>query len=353
MYARAQGNHSKWTVSDYQHKGYGKHISGSITEQQLLLLALYILLLTLITTILIKMAPKLYQGIASQTHRGNQYYSFFWAAVLVASIYNTLVLIYQIIALIKFKLLYFIIVWVLLFLDLLIATCIPKSSAFPIPRGLNMISYALCCTYGCSHNFRSKFLQTLAVGNILLFVQYFTISALPSILWVFVLPIRTLSVAALLYATLFCATALIALLIKNIHLLKKTNSWKQRCGIFLPLISLVLFMATMILSSFLYIKFIVTGIEVNSIGGFIVSFVPSAALTVIGWFITTRGQLLDKLFSTEDTTESAMDNETDTTTENTAETTGDVLFQMEEDNNNGPHQMEEDNNNGPQTETQM
>ena len=332
MYASAQGVQSDWTVLDYQHKGYSNGDNDIILKAApFLLIAVDFFLLILVTTILIKVAPKLYQGIASQTHRGNQYYSFFWAAVLVASVYNILILSFEITGVVMLDDLYtlcddgdfcsaplgferhydftvrvargitiykFISIWILLIFDLLIAACIPKSPVFPIPRGLNIISYILCCTFGCVQNTRSKFIQTLAIWSLCVFVHLLTVGALASIVWVFVLPLRILSVAALLYATLFSTTAFIALLIKNLRLLSNASSWHRRCSILQPMIILVPFMAIMFIISIFCIRFIALGIEPNSIGGYAVSFIPSAILTVLGWFVI-KGKVFDRLFSAE------------------------------------------------------
>ena len=48
----------------------------------------------------------------------------------------------------------------------------------------------------------------------------------------------------------------------------------------------IIFLAIMILSSYVYIKFITSGIATNQVGGFIASFLPFLMLTIIGWFVT-------------------------------------------------------------------
>ena len=42
----------------------------------------------LTTIALVKAAPKLYQKVASNVEKGNQWYSFFWAASFMASLCN-------------------------------------------------------------------------------------------------------------------------------------------------------------------------------------------------------------------------------------------------------------------------
>ena len=66
----------------------------------------------------------------------------------------------------------------------------------------------------------------------------------------------------------------------------------------LPILMVALFLAIMIISSYLYIKLITSGVEPNQIGGFIVTFLPSAILTIIGWFVT-KGKFIKQMFPQE------------------------------------------------------
>ena len=65
----------------------------------------------------------------------------------------------------------------------------------------------------------------------------------------------------------------------------------------LPILMVALFLAIMVISCYLYIKLIATGVESNQIG-FIISFLPSAILTIIGWFVT-KGKFLKLMFPQE------------------------------------------------------
>ena len=51
----------------------------------------------------------------------------------------------------------------------------------------------------------------------------------------------------------------------------------------IPMVAL--FLAIIILSFYVYVQ-CTTGIKTNQVGGFIASFLPSAILTIIGWFVT-------------------------------------------------------------------
>ena len=59
-----------------------------------------------------------------------------------------------------------------------------------------------------------------------------------------------------------------------------------------------LFLAIVILTFYVYIKLITSGIEMNPVGGFIFTFLPSAILTIIGWFVT-KSKFIEQLFPQE------------------------------------------------------
>ena len=66
----------------------------------------------------------------------------------------------------------------------------------------------------------------------------------------------------------------------------------------------ILFLAIVILTSYIYLKFITSGIETNQVGGFIASFLPSALLTIIGWFVTKSKFFKQTLSQQSDSTRS-------------------------------------------------
>ena len=110
-----------------------------------------------------------------------------------------------------------VVILILLIFDFLVVICIPKSAEFPIPSIAYIVPFPLCCTCCCSRKqSRSKWIQTVAPTSLLLFTQFIALSAFPTILWAFVFPIQTLAVITFFGATIFCMTALIAVLIRNI-----------------------------------------------------------------------------------------------------------------------------------------
>ena len=270
-----------------------------------------VLIVALTALVLIKAAPKLYWKVIE---RGNQWYSFFWAVSFIASFFNSfsvyglmiLTILLQILLPGLFSdetnityIIKVVTVCLLILLDILIAIYIPKSTEFPIPSIAYCYTCCCCCCCCCSKPFRSKWIQSLAVSSLLLFTQLVALSALPTILWAFVFPIQTLAAVTFFAAAIFCLTALIALLIRNIGQITCSRKCRDNWSTLQPLLILmvILFLAIVILT-FLYIKFITSGIATNQVRGFLVSFLPSAILTIIGWFVT-KGKFFKQMFPQE------------------------------------------------------
>ena len=297
VYASTQQSRSSWTAADFKYKGYSCDSNYNVVTGKIVPISIYVLTVALTTIALIKVAPKLNEKLASQIESNNQsykVYSFFWASSFVASVCNVALLLFE--SIVFFPSYWFIkipIMCFLILLDILVAICIPKTAEFPIPYLAYILSFPLCCTcccWSCCHRskqLRSKWIQTLALTSLLLFTQFIALSSLPTILWAFVFPVQTLSVTTLFAAAIFCVIALIAVLLRNIGQITCSRRCRDNCSILQPLLILMvtLFLAIIILSSYIYIKF-TSGFETNQVGGFIASFLPSAILTVIGWFVT-------------------------------------------------------------------
>ena len=264
-------------------------------------------------------APKLYQKVASNVEKGNQWYSFLWAASFMASLCIIPVLVCEVLAVVvndtstiihlymhNIRIMVIIklaMVGLLIPLDILVACYIISKSEkeeFPIPMLVYILSFPLCCTCFCCHCFeqlRSKWIQSLAVSSLLLFAQLVALSALPTILWAFVFPIQGLAVITFFGAAIFCMTALIALLIRNIEHVKCSRTCRDNQN-FLQLLLIpmvMLFLAVVILTIYIYIEYITSGIQTNQVGGSIISFLPSAILTIIGWFVT-KDKCIEQMF---------------------------------------------------------
>ena len=370
MYASTQQSHSHWTAADFKYEGYICEFDSTLGA---LLISIAILTVVLTTLALIKAAPKRYEKLYTRlkptVNRNKHWYSFFWAASFMATVCNIYALwevLHGLIYILYFErhrheyfriyVIKVVILSLLILLDILVAYCIPKRKEFPIPKLVYILSFPLCCTFcccscrclakesssekeleeqkleepqpqhsikqsskkqhpnkQCSKELRSKWIQTLALSSLFFFTQIVALSALSTILWAFIFPIRLLAAISFLAAGIFCATALIALLLRNIGQImfsKKccslkdisSGSSKAKCWSILqpPLLILMvtLFLAVVILTFYVYIKFITSGIETNQVGGIIFTFLPSAILTIIGWFVS-KGKFIEQLFPEE------------------------------------------------------
>ena len=338
VYASTQRSRSSWNAADLQYQGYYNSCDSDWTLV-FVLVSTAVLIVALTTIVLFKAAPKVYQKVALRVKRGNQWYSFFWAASFMASLCNFALLLGEVVpgmntwyffptsqsdweqhvcsneTLVLFPLYMYTIkmgmMFLLILLDILFAICIPKTAEFSTPYLAYILSFPLCCTCCCctycccsccchSKQLRSKWIQTLALTSLFLFTQFIALSALPAILWAFVFPVQTLSVIAFFAAAIFCVTAFIALLLRNIGQLTCSRRCRDNWNTLQPLLILMvtLFLAIVILTSYVYIKFITSGIDTNQVGGYIVSFLPSAILTILGWFVT-KGRFIEQVFPQE------------------------------------------------------
>ena len=301
MYARALDVRKNWSEQDYQYKGYSSQTDyifypTGFSRLPIILHSIYFTLIGLITLLLVYLVPEWYRKATARMVRGNQWYSFFWALSFVATSCNAAVITYEFY---DIQISYNLIVFPLLFVtDFIIAGIIRKDPAFPIPKILTFLTLFCTCCCCWSETSRSKLAQTLALWNLLMFTHFVTMTALPTLLWMFVLPFQMLAVITLLVTTVFFTTTLIAFVIKNIRMLHRRRTCKVNCRVFLPVIAIGLFLALVILASTFYIFLINTAVNPNDFGKFIASFIPSATLTIFGWFVT-KG-LFDKLFNLPD-----------------------------------------------------
>ena len=177
VYASTQRSQSSWSSADLKYKGYSCGTAYDVTLQ-LLLLSISILTVALTTIALIMAAPKLYQKVASNVEKGNQWYSFFWAASFMASLCIIAVLVCEVLAVTvndtstvihlnmqNIKIMVIIklaMVGLLIPLDILVACYIISKSEkeeLPVPMLVYILSFPLCCTCFCCHCFEKTTLK--------------------------------------------------------------------------------------------------------------------------------------------------------------------------------------------------
>ena len=91
MYASTQQSRSHWTAADFIYQGYYNSCEPDWTLVSVLVIT-GILIVALTTIALFRAAPNLHQKVTSFVERGNQWYSFFWAASFVALVCSTILL---------------------------------------------------------------------------------------------------------------------------------------------------------------------------------------------------------------------------------------------------------------------
>ena len=125
----------------------------------------------------------------------------------------------------------------------------------------------------------------LALWSLMFFVHLLSLASLPTIIWVTVLPLRVISLLTSTCAAFFCVTAFVAVLISNPTQLQSNSVYKFLLLLTVP----ALFFAIVVLGTILYLQLITNSIDTTSVAGLIVSFLPSAGLTIVGWVVTGFG----------------------------------------------------------------
>ena len=312
MYAVMQTSMDQWHGMDLEYKGYSDGNNSIFIEVPVLLKCIDVLFVLLLAIVFKEFSCKLYEEFDSkETTAGGRSYCFFWAFGFIAFLLNVIILAFEILKFLTIKRNYFFYNYydhsitemaksvttlrlsmscaVIPVIDLPIAIYNSTGNLvnFSNPKVLRYISSKVFCCQNCCCKFlHLKFARILALWNIYTFLHLVGISALPLFLWIFILPIRTFTMTTLLASTIFSVTAFTALLIKYLGNIKDYRRKLSSC-ILRPLI-IVLFLATVILTSLIYCKFITTGLEANSISGFLVSFLPTVVIATIGWFISWK-----------------------------------------------------------------
>ena len=296
VYASTQKGH-------LAHLKYKGHSCVNDVTVATLFISAAVLIVALTNIVVIMVAPKLYQTVKSHVERDNQWYSFFWAAGFIASLCNLAVVSCEVVVGLGMALGRITVLQKVShqFIVKVIMICL---RIFPYFLHVFLFILSFPCTWRCCRRCRySKWIQSLALTNLLLFTQIIAMSVLPTILWAFLFQTQTLANIILLIATIFYATALIARLLREIGQLTcsggcgRDNCYRSLMQL-LPILMVALLLAIMVISLYLYIKLIIFEAEPNQLGGFIVSLLPSAILTIIGWFMN-EGKCLKQMFQKE------------------------------------------------------
>ena len=277
------------------------------------LLVAYISLNVLIPIILMKVSATYYFKISRNILMKKQTPASitFWAAVVVLSVTNTLYLIVSILLYVERNFavgphakdyskyhgpganLYsdcmaafaarIVIIPFVYTLELLIAVYIPKDTGLPIPSAVHNIFFCCRCF---SSSMRSKIIQTLAIWQIMIFIQGLTMNVIPIGIFLLIDPLWSMSVLGTFACILLVAVVIVAYLM---HQCRAKRSQRHRCKRYT---TTCIKITGSILSSLICIPLLVVYMMVITVSGgaigFLGSFLPPVTLSVIGWCLKKK-----------------------------------------------------------------
>lgn len=270
------------------YKGYS-NINGTDTLRKIIVCAIYILGALLVAVAMGFWAPDCYMWLVEKTDsEQNQWWwhSFFWAAFIVAVACNASILAFEIKFFVgsissnnldPFTIIKHVLVLIVCLLAMIIAQCIIATAQ----EAPDAVSFKLR-TSTCPFAIRFFVLWTFTY-----LVHLLSLAVLPTVVWTFVLPLRVIFLLTSTFATLFCVTAFVAVIISIPSQLEN----KRVCKMLLLLAILALISIMAILGTILYFPLIMTSIDTASVAAVITAFLPTAGITVIGWVVKGVGRM--------------------------------------------------------------
>ena len=163
-------------------------------------------------------------------------------------------------------------------LELLIAANIPKDTGLPIPSVIQRMFFCCLCF---SSNIQSKIIQTLAVWNIMIFIQSLTTSAITVGVFFLIIPLWVISVLGAIACCFLFAVVVVAYL-----LYRCTINRNQKCSCKRFTINCTgIFLSFLIVLTLLSVYFLMTYKISGGVTGLLVSFLPPVVLSLIGWCV--------------------------------------------------------------------
>lgn len=333
VYAKAQGNITPtWDISN---KGYGVY-EPNLDDGRIesILYTTMIVLALLVTTVLWSVSAQVYNEIANTCSRrdSEMWCVLFWGASVTATLCNTAAIITEPVVLIydlskhftwpdsnwdaRYGLAKLSIITMFYVSDIIVALYIVlkrgRDTTLPVPKLLKELADHCCCCYYCGGVTSTlKFIQILAVWNLLLFVHFVSIAVLPTTLWIFVLPIRMMWMVVLMFAALFLLVLFMGTIFsinqlvgpnapenRNIQVeqereVQMRQVKRSRLSMIVQIIIAALLIATVSLLVVLYLDLVTTEMTTNTPTEVLTKFLPTGIVTVVGWFVSTR---LGRLF---------------------------------------------------------
>ena len=309
VYAKEQSKPERsWDIAN---KGYGVLTanvdSGSVYG---LLFATYVSLNISVTILLWGLSSRVYGRAHTLVAQNRNHCCLFWATAVVAFLLNVVTIISEPVVntvwllqlrwpkvsnwAVAFFLAKVLQMFIFLVADFVVSFLIVKvfhpTLEFRLPRLLEVIANQYCCCECCGENGRrQRFLQVLATWSIMLSVHLIAIGGVPTFLWMLVLPIRMLSVVTLVCGGIFTAILFVTTLFSILPMTPfepNNRPTQSKYKLLLLLMTIPFLFATITLLFVLYFKLIATVVNTSTPTGVLVSFIPSLALTVTGWFVS-------------------------------------------------------------------
>ncbi len=179
----------------------------------------------------------------------------------------------------------------------------------PFKRFVNIYVHVCCpcCASDsreCPQDLKHHVAQTLALWAIVSFVQHLAMSAIPVIFLLILYPGEGFSLLATCLSALFCLIMLVSymLYMQQVFGARTMANCCAFLATFVVQVLLIISLLSVVITTVvLYITMLGYGASFSGVGGLLVSLIPSATLSAIGWFIKTK--LLHAELSREDNTE--------------------------------------------------
>ena len=174
----------------------------------------------------------------------------------------------------------------LLAMGLLVSIRTDKHCEFPVPYKLVNI---LCCCFCCSPEFESKFAQSVALWQILIFLQNLTCTLFPAAFFLLVNPLLAASILLLFISLFFSLVVVVSHLFKHCaclsynrrHTTPQCCCCSNSCSQLLAILTFIVF----ILALFMVYGIIISrGVTASGLLSAVVTIVPSIIIDVVlGW----------------------------------------------------------------------
>ena len=178
---------------------------------------------------------------------------------------------------------------ILLTMEIIFAIFRSKHSELAVPRCMGYCCFlsCMCFYFFCSRPnspSHSHVARALSLWFVMAWFQLIATSVVPVIIVVLTNPLQTLAPLAMVVSTLFGMVVFLAVLVYTCQ----QHDHSKRCLLFAYSVILVGVFTVVCLVTFLFLVITAHGVQVNSVGGFIGTLVPSAILSIVTFFVKKK-----------------------------------------------------------------